>query len=320
MDSARNDARASSAAITAALVVAGVFEAVTVPETQNKALWTASPWKEDPYHAAVTLAQLAVPALVLLITLRLLARQAPGGLDRSQQTVRTAGAMTALIACTLAVEWIAVALGANAASRARWSRMESVALAVVTVLALAVTVLLVRCRRRPGLSGGWREDGIGDVLFLCRRIPVLRRWATAGAADRARHRAMTLFLVLSMLAAAAVTAAQAVGERLTDPLLITWYFLAMTAAGLVFCQVGNAVTGCVARPPRSRARRTVEASALAGSLGVLAATAFHAPLWSALASGPLTPRGLAALTLGAGVAASLLTAVVGLLLRRQPAA
>lgn len=312
-----NDARASSVAVAAALAAAAVFEAVTVPETQDKTLWAATPWKADPYHAVVSLTQFAVPALVLLIALRLLARRAPGGSDRSHQTVRAAGATTALVGFTLAVEWAAVVVQANAASAGPWTTTATVALAVVSVLALAATSLLVRSRRQRGASGRWRQDGLGDVVHLCRRIPVLRRWATPRVAEWARRRAMTVFLVLSVLAAAALTGAQAVGERMTDPVLITWWLAAMTAAGLTFCLVGNAVAGIVARPPRSGPRCVAEASALAGCLGVLAATAFHDPLWSALASGPLTPSALATVTLGAGAAAFLLTAAVGMLLRRK---
>lgn len=320
MKSTADDARISSAAIAAALVVAGVFEAVTVPETQDKRLWAATPWKADPYHAVVSLTQFAVPALVLLIALRLLARHAPGGPDRSHQTVRAAGAMTALVWFTLAVEWAAVAVGANSASPGTWSTV-TVALAVLSVLALAAAALLVRSRRQRGASGRWRQDGLGDVVHLCLRIPVLRRWVTPQVADRARRRAMTVFLVLSVLAAAALTGAQAVGEHMTDPVLVGWWLVAMTSAGLTFCLIGNAVTGFVARPARSRPRRVAEASALAGCLGMLAATAFHDPLWSVLAEGPLTPRSLAVLTLGAGVAAALLAAALGaLLLRRRKAA
>jgi hypothetical protein len=316
-----HEARSSWVAIGAGLAAAAAFEAVTVPETQNGTLWAASPWKADPYHAAVTLAQLAVPALVLLIVVRLLARHAPGASQRWQQTVRTAAALTALVACTLSIEWIAVAVGANAASRGAWSRPETVALTVVTVLTTTTTALLARCRRRPEPADRRRLDGLGDVLFLCRRVPALGRWATPLAADRLRRRAMTLFTVLSMLVAAAVAAAQSVGEGLTDPLLIAWYFLAMTAAGLVFCLVGNALTGFVARPPRSRRRRTAEASVLAGGLGTLAATAFHAPLWSALSNSPLTPRALLTLTLTTAATTALLpTLTTVVLLRRSPTA
>jgi hypothetical protein len=310
MESAKNEARASTVAITAVLAVAGAFEAVTVPETQNRTLWAAGAWKEDPYHAVVSLAQLAVPALVLLIVVRLLAWRAPGGPDRTRQTLRAAGVTAAVIAFTLAVEWTAVAVNGGA-SRGPWAATETVALAVLSVLAPAVGALLVRSRRGRGTPVPQQHDGLGDLVFLCRRVPLLRRWATGRAADWARRRALTVFTGLSVLAAAAVAGAQAVGEHLTDPLLVGWFFLAMTAAGLVFCLIGNALAGFVARPARSRLRHVAEWSVLAGCLGVLMAVAFHDPLWSALASGPLTPRGLAALTLGAGAAASALTAAAG---------
>src|SRR4051812_19110516 len=133
MESAKNHARASLVAITAALVVAGAFEAVTVPGTQNQTLWAAGAWEEGPYPAVVSLAQLAVPALVLLIAVRLLAWRAPGSADRTRQTRRAAGVMVAVIGFTLAVEWAAVAV--NGASRGPWVTTEIVALAVLSVLA-----------------------------------------------------------------------------------------------------------------------------------------------------------------------------------------
>ena len=46
--------------------------------TQDKTAWAASPWREDPYHTVVSLAQFAVPMFALVIALRLLAWRAPG--------------------------------------------------------------------------------------------------------------------------------------------------------------------------------------------------------------------------------------------------
>lgn len=48
--------RAASLAVWTSLGTGGVFEALTVPEIENKAAWAISPWKEDPYHTAVYLA------------------------------------------------------------------------------------------------------------------------------------------------------------------------------------------------------------------------------------------------------------------------
>jgi hypothetical protein len=121
-----------------------------------------------------------------------------------------------------------------------------------------------------------------------------------------------VFLVLSVLAAAAITGAQAIGERLTDPLFIAWMLMAETAANLAFCVISNAVAGFIARPPRARPRRIAETSVVAGCIAILVAIAFHDALWSVLGTGPLTPPALAALTLGAGLATSLVAAALRL--------
>ncbi|HEX3955022.1 MAG TPA: hypothetical protein VHZ03_00145 [Trebonia sp.] len=302
--------RASAAAVLASLGAAVVFEALTVPATQDTTVWAASPWKEDPYHTVVSLAQFAVPMLALVIALRLLAWRAPGGPDRAQQAVRAAGAMTALIELTLAFEWAAVIGRMRAWSWGPWTSVLVIGLVVASVLNVAVMALLVRCHRGRGSFGRWRHDWLGDVLFVCRRIPVLRRWASPDVAAWARRRAMTVFVVLSVLAGAVFTGFQAIGERWTDPLLIAWLLIVETTSNLAFCVISNGAAGFIARPPRTRLRRIAEASVVAGSLAILVVIAFHDALWQAFAAGPLTSEGLVALTLGAGLATSLVTAAV----------
>lgn len=302
--------RACSAAVWASLGAAGVFEVLTVLATQDKTVWAVSPWREDPYHTVVLLAEFAVAMLAVVIALRLLAWRAPGGPDRAQQTVRAAGVMTAMIGLTLAFEWVAVIGGTPASQRGTWTWVQVGGLVVTSVLTVAVTVLLVRCRRPRGSSSRWQHDWLGDVVFLCRRIPVLRRWASPQAAAWARHHAMTVFLVLSVLAGAVFTGAQAIGERLTDPLFIAWMLIAETAVNLAFCLISNATAGFIARPSRTRPRRIAEAAVVAGCLAILVAIAFHDALWSALGTGPLTSQALAALTLGAGLVTSLVTAAL----------
>src|ERR1022692_2736026 len=97
--------RASSVAVWTSLGTSGVLEALTVSEIENKAAWAISPWKADPYHTAVYLAQFAVPVLALLIVLRLLTRGAltgpgaagrprgggDGGADRADAGLRRGG-------------------------------------------------------------------------------------------------------------------------------------------------------------------------------------------------------------------------------------
>ncbi len=313
--------RASWVAVRVNLVAATVFSVLSVVETQRKAVWRSSPWREDPYYTVVSLAAFAVVMLALAIALRLPARGRVGGAQRAQQTVRAAGAITAVITFTVAFEWAAVIAARNVVRQGGWPATQVGGLVVTTVLALAAGASLGR-GRRPRHGPGewhpdWRHDWLEDVIWLCGRLPGLRRWINPRLAVWTRRHAMALFLVLSVLAAAVIAGAQVVGEGVRDPLFITWLLVAETAANLAFCVLSNAVAGFIARPPRRRARRIVETSVVAGCLADVAAIAFHDPLASALGTRELTSASLAALTLGAGLAVSLLAASLQLVLDRE---
>lgn len=290
-------------AVLAGLALACLFEALTVVETQDKGVRAVSPWQDDPYDVAVSLAQFAVPMLAAVIALRLLAWRAPGGPDRERQTVRAAGAMTALVGLTLAFEWAAA--GVVRLSWTGWTWFLVGGLAVTSVCAVAVAVMLARCR---GTRGRWRHDWLGDVLLVASRTPVVRRWATEGAADWVRRHALGVFALASGLAAVGIVGAMAVGERWTDPGLIAWALAVEFTSNLAFCLIGNAVAGFVARPERPWTRRAAEASAVAGCVAVQLAMAFRDALWPGTVT---SVADLAVLTLGTGAATA---AVAGVLL------
>lgn len=311
METTADDRRASPTVVLVCLGSALLFVALTVLATQDKAARAASPWQDDPYDAVVSLAQFTVPMLALVIGLRLVAWRAPGGPDRAAQTLHAAGGMTALVALTLLFEWAATVRGAHASSRNTWTAVLVGGLAVVTLLTTVAIVLLVRRRAALGLSSRWRHDWLGDVILVGRRVPVVRRWSTPDVAAWVRRRAMTVFVSLSVLAAAGAIGALAVGERWTNPYLIAWALVVETTSNLAFCLLGNAFAGFVARPPRRRPRRVAEAAVVAGCLAIQVATAFRVPLWSMVGSGTLTSvPALAVLTLGPGLIACLLTAVL----------
>ncbi|HEX6471487.1 MAG TPA: hypothetical protein VF069_20465 [Streptosporangiaceae bacterium] len=315
MERAQEKGRASLIAILASLGTAGFFEAVTLLATQDKTVRAASPWQDDPYDAVVSLTQFAVPMLALVIAMRLPAWQARGGQDRARQTIRAAGAMTTLIGVSLVFEWAAVLAGAPAASWGAWTRLLIGGLVAASALTVVVAAMLVRGRRPRGTSRRWRQDWLGDVVVLCARIPVLRRWAGPEAAAWVRRHAMTVFLALSVLAGAGITGAQAIGERWTNPLLIAWMLVVETTSALAFCVISNAVAGFIARPARTRPRRTAEASVIAGCVAIQIATAFRDALWPGQRPLSSVPA-LVALTLGAGLVTSLFTAGTQLALTR----
>ncbi|MEU6319796.1 hypothetical protein [Streptomyces sp. NPDC047009] len=310
MESMEESGRVSSAVVWVPLGAAAVFEALTVLETQDKPVRAASPWQDDPYDVMVSLAQFTVPMLALVIALRLLAWRAPCGADRAQQTVRAAGAMLTLTGLTLASEWAAV-VARSPFPVSGWASVLIGGLVVNSVLTVVAAASLVRWRRRLGSSGGWRHDWLGDAVIVCRRVPVLRRWVGPDVTAWVRRRAMTVFVVLSMLAAAVVTGAQAIGEGWTNPLLVAWFLVVAATSNLAFCVISNAVAGFIARPPRTRLRRIGEASVVAGCVAVSVATAFRDALWPVSGTGSLTSvPALVALTLGAGLATSMITAVL----------
>ncbi|MEU6555220.1 hypothetical protein ABZ915_33825 [Streptomyces sp. NPDC046915] len=309
MEHTKENGRAALVVVSASLGTAGVFEALTLLATQDKTVRAASPWQDDPYDVVVSLAQFTVPMLALVIALRLLAWRVPGGADRARQTVRAAGAMTTLIGLTVVSEWAAVI--AKTLAPGTWPSVLISGLVACSLLTAVSAVLLVRSRRRRDPSGRWRYDWLGDAVFVCRRIPVLRRWAGPDAAAWVRRRAMTVFVTLSTLAAAAITGAQAVGERWTDPLLTAWFLIVVATSNLAFCVISNAAAGFIARPPCSRRRRIAEASLVAGCIAISVATAFRDALWPAFGTGSLTSvPAVAALTLGAGLATSMVTALL----------
>ncbi|MER7185100.1 hypothetical protein ABT404_37515 [Streptomyces hyaluromycini] len=311
MEHVTEDHRALSAAVLVSLGTAGVFEALTLLATQDKTVRAASPWGDDPYDVVVSLTQFTVPMLALVIVLRMLAWRAPGGTDRARQTVRAVAAMVTLVGLTVVSEWAAVIAGVPAPVPGAWTSVLIGGLVAHSILTAVSAVLLVQWRRRQGPSGRWRYDWLDDALFVCRRIPVLRRWAGPDTAVWVRRHAMAVFVTLSTLAAAAVTGAQAVGEGWTDPLLIAWFLIVAATSDLAFCLISNAVAGFIARPPRTRPRRIAEVSVVAGCVAISAATAFRDALWPVFGAGPLTSvPAVASLTLGAGLATSVVTATL----------
>ncbi|WP_165978665.1 hypothetical protein [Actinomadura darangshiensis] len=315
MEKADGKRRPSPAVVWASLGTAALFEALTVLATQDKAVRAVSPWQDDPYDVAVSLCQFTVPMLALVILLRLPAWRMPGGPDRRQQTERAAGAMTTLIGLTLIFEWSAVISGAHDSLWSTWTMVLIGGLVTASILTLVVAAMLLRCRRPRGSSRRWQHDWLGDVVTVCRRIPALRRWAEPEAAEWVRRRAMTVFITLSLLAAAGITGAQAIGEQWTNPLLIAWMLVVETTSYLAFCLISNAIAGFIARPADTGPRRLTETSVITGSVAILFTTAFRDVLWPG--AGPLTSvPALVALTLGAGLITSLVA--TGIQLARTP--
>ncbi|MGW4562997.1 hypothetical protein ACWEN3_11485 [Streptomyces sp. NPDC004561] len=186
--------------------------------------------------------------------------------------------------------------------------------------ALVATLLLVRCRMPRGSAARWRHDWLGDAVWICRRIPVLRRWVTDGNAAWVRRHTMGVFVGLSALVAMGLVGALAGGEGWTDPLLIAWALVVETTAYLAFCWISNLIGGFITRPPRTAIRHIAEVSVIAGCVAIHLAVAFRDALWSVLGAGePMSVPSLVVLTLGAGLVCGAVTAVPLIACRRRVA-
>ncbi|RMI39169.1 hypothetical protein EBO15_30395 [Actinomadura harenae] len=308
----------TAAVIGACLGAAGLFEALTLFATHDKPVRAVSPWQDDPYDAVLSFTQFAVPMLAAVVLLRLLVRRAPdapGRTDRAQQTARAAGAMLALAALTLAAEWASVIARVGYAAWNGWTAFLIGGLAVNSLVTGLVLALLRRYRAPRGSSGRWRHDWLGDVVLLCERIPVLRILARPEAAGWVRRHALTVFVAASTVAATGITAAQAIGERWTDPLLVLWMFAVELTAFLAFCVLANAVAGFIARPARPRGRRVAESSLVVGAVATHLTVAFRNLLWPGATPLTSVPT-VFAFTFGVGLAAG----AAAVLLQLVPAA
>ncbi len=203
------------------MVTAVGFTAFAVITTQVHGVRMGSPWQDDPYNGVVSLTQFFVPALAVLVLARttLCRRRVPQPVFRIDQLLRAAVVGTLLVAVTVAVDWLAVAVHADRRlwdQGTRWLIIALIPLTAVVIASLrlqrrAFRQLPSRDRRRP--DGDWLDD-LGGVLHG----PAMIGWV--------RNRIMALTVVASSVAGFLVSTAQAIGEGWSSPLL----FVAMTAA------------------------------------------------------------------------------------------
>lgn len=302
--------------VLGALALGLLFETTNLVGTQDKAVYAHVPWHDDPFHAAVLAGVFTVAMLLAAIAARMLVWTAPGAADRQWQMARAAGVLTAVVALAAGFQWVSVAAHARGGAWNRSTAVQIVALAVTSAGALALGVGLARLptARRSGASA--EHDWLGDAALLLAWVPGLERAGAPAVVAWVRRRAVLVFATLSLLAAAPIAAAQAVGEGLTDPVIVGWFLGVLAATLFAFCMIANAFAGFVARPPRSGTRRLAERALVAGCLGIQLSEAFHDQLWRSLTGHPIGSAGaLLALTGGAGLLAAAICAAV-LALRR----
>ncbi len=294
--------KASTSALWGTLLLAAAFEVVTALATQDRAVRHRSPWQDDPYNTAVSLALLVVPVLALLLAVRLFSRALAGRPPQAaphEQMTRAALAVTVVVDLVLCSEWIAVFAGAR---RTEWNADTAALVAVLAMGTLAAATLTTVHISAGALrrSEEWDTDWLDDFAAIAARLPGGDRRDLSGAIAWTRRRALLVFALGSSVGAVVVVGGLAVGEHWTDPWLITWALVVESTLNLVVCLLANAIAGFVNRPPDRLSN--VEVSFAGGVLAVQIAVAFHAQLWTAITGHPANDTwALTQLTVGAAL-------------------
>jgi hypothetical protein len=293
--------------VLAAVLLGVAFEIATLIATQVKAVRAHSPWTDDPYDVAVSIAQVVVPVLGVAIVLRLLAGTSVASVDRTRQLLRAALVLATVVDATLLSEAASLVAGHGSSDPTTVALVAT--LGVLGLLAAVVTGALVGHGALTRVGRAWQDDWLTDGVTvlrpLLRPVPLLRHFDLDRLVIVIRRHSLGFFLIGSLAGAAVVIGALAVGEGWTDPSLITWAFLVETTSNLAVCLIGNAVAGFVARAPARHPR--AEVALLSGCVAVQVAVAFRDAIWGAIAGHPVTDLGqLWTVTAVAAVAAAVL--------------
>ncbi|MFE3255493.1 hypothetical protein ACFXPS_03855 [Nocardia sp. NPDC059091] len=309
----------TGAALIASFVAGAGFVAFAWTTTQAKTVRAASPWQDDPYDVVVSFTEFVVPAVLLLMALRMLLWRngQPQPAFRVAQLVRTAAASTGLVAVTAVTDWVAVAVEAD---RTEWiAPTTPVLITALTVLTGVTTAGLTLQRKAVRLlvservhDGDWVHDIEPLAALLTGGRAIVRPSYYRSAAAFTRRHDIAVLAAAAVSAGAAVTAAQAIGERWTDPLLIVFAMVVATSGFFGMAMLGNHILVFIAPVPRpNRIHRAVRAAATAAALGIPATVALRAAIWSRL--GDVTghsPLGLLLLATGGAVVVGSVTFTV----------
>ncbi|GAB2443632.1 hypothetical protein [Nocardia tengchongensis] len=316
-------ARAVNAALTGSFVAGVCFVALTWTTTQAKSVRSASPWQTDPYDVVVSFTEFVVPAMLLLMALRMLlwrtGRHRSQPAFRAAQLVRAATATTGLVAVTVASDWIAVVVGAN---HAVWTKPTTPvligALAVLTAATAAGLMVQRKAVRQLLPDRSHDGDWLDDIEPLATRL-----WGGRAVVGPVCYRSITAFIrrhdiavpaAAAMAAGTAIAGLQAHGEKWTDPTLVLFAVVVATSGffGMAML-VNHLIVFITPASPLNRKGRAVRAAVTAAALGIPAAVAVRATLFYLL-GGVIghTPSGLLLLVTGCGVIVGTLTFAVGM--------
>ena len=311
--------RAAAFAIGFSLLTSVLFTVFGYLTTQDKAVQAVSPWHDDPYVGAVSFTEFLVPALAALIVLRLILWRRGAALPRYRldQLLRAAAVELALIAGTVATDWVAVALRAD---RPLWNSTTAWLIAALGVLTLACAGCGWSWRRawrlvpKGRLDGDWLDDlaQLADqVLAMVRDRPADLR----GPIAVLREHIGVFAFGLSLLAAIGVTSGQVIGEGWSDPVLTGALLVILTGGFLAFCLISD-IALHIALPRHAPSRW--RAAMLAGCVGLPVSSVFRSEIWAGLGqSGDVrTPAEFALVSAVGAVFAGVLALLVSVLTAR----
>lgn len=321
-------------ALWASLAGAVAFTAFAYVTTQVHAVRAGSPWQNDPYVGVVSFTKFLVPALTVLIAVRVLLhrRAEPKPVFRTAQLLRAAFVCTLLVAATIVADGLAAALRTD---RSLWNDGTSWLIAALIPLA-ALTAAALVCearafRRLPprsgrSLGGDWLDDLAVLAETIAMRLPpagarLAVRFARSGAIELARGHIVAVAALTSLAAGLSIGLAQALGEHWTSPVLFLTFVAIGTGGFFAFSMICNTVLRItVPRGPVSvgRVRRSARVALIAGSLALPASAVLRDGIWTTLGRhGEVGDAGrLALITFSGGLSIALLAFGVMLVIAR----
>ncbi|MEC3952412.1 hypothetical protein VMT65_05130 [Nocardia sp. CDC153] len=306
-------------ALMASFVAGGGFIVFAWTTTQAKTVRAASPWQDDPYDVVVSFTEFVVPAVLLLMALRMLLwrNDQPQPAFRVAQLARTAAASTGLVALTAATDWIAVAVQAD---RTAWTATITPALITALAVLTAVTAAGLTMQRKALRlmvsqrvhDGDWLDDIEPLAALLTGGRAIVRPSHYRSVATFIRRHDIAVLAATAVSAGAAVTASQAIGEEWTDPRLVVFAMVVATSGFFGMAMLGNHILVFAAPVPRpNRIHRAVRAAATAAALAVPATVGLRDAIWSLLGDvTEHTPLGLLLLATGGAVIVGSMTFTV----------
>ncbi len=283
---------AAALVLRVAAAAAAFFTVFAVLTTQLHAARAGSPWQDDPYDTVVSFTQFFVPALAVLAVSRawLCRQDEPLPLYRIEQLLRTSLVYTMLIAATIAVDWVAVAVQAD---HALWNDDTSwliTALAILTGMVLSGFSLqwlaIHRLPRRDGQpDGDWLDDATAVLDALAARHPWVD-WLTArlrrsDAVGFLRGH-FGLFSAVFSIAAGLLVAIALAREDGFNPLLFFIEGVVFAGGTFAFGMICNTVLHIADAQSTGRMRRSARIAVTAGSLALPISLALRDSIWSAI--------------------------------------